>query len=90
MKIVDVTGTHAHRFGTLVAIMAPKPAVDIKRRFQTASLKLLWYKKPPFKKIYARRVVSYFYFSRAPRERALKIRQINSTILKVPDAALSC
>ena len=40
MKIVDVTGTHAHRFGKLVAIMAPKPAVDIKRRFQTASLKL--------------------------------------------------
>ena len=39
MKIVDVTGTHAHRFGKLVAIMAPKPAVDIKRRFQTASLK---------------------------------------------------
>jgi len=38
MKIVDVTGTHAHRFGKLVAIMAPKPAVDIKRRFQTASL----------------------------------------------------
>ena len=41
MKIVDVTGTHAHRFGKLVAIMAPKPAVDIKRRFQTASLKQL-------------------------------------------------
>ena len=39
-------------------------------------------------KIYARGVVSYFYFSRVPR--ALKIRQINSTILKVPDAAWSC
>jgi hypothetical protein len=38
-------------------------------------------------KIYARGVVSYFYFSRSPRVRALKIRQINSTILKVPDAA---
>ena len=39
---------------------------------------------------YARGVVSYFYFSRAPpRTRALKIRQINSAILKVPDAALS-
>jgi hypothetical protein len=40
-------------------------------------------------KIYARGVVSYFYFSRAPRARAraLKIRQINSAILKVPDAA---
>jgi hypothetical protein len=37
-------------------------------------------------KIYARGVVSYFYFSRVPR--ALKIRQINSSILKVPDAAL--
>jgi hypothetical protein len=37
-------------------------------------------------KIYARGVVSYFYFSRAPRARALKIRQINSAILKVPDA----
>jgi hypothetical protein len=36
-------------------------------------------------KIYARGVVSYFYFSRAPR--ALKIRQINSAILKVPDGA---
>ena len=43
-------------------------------------------------KIYARGVVvlSYFYFSRAPRARALKIRQINSAILKVPDAAWSC
>jgi hypothetical protein len=42
-------------------------------------------------KIYARGVVSYFYFSRAPRARAraLKIRQINSAILKVPDAALN-
>ena len=38
-------------------------------------------------KIYARGVVSYFYFSRAPRARALKIRQINSAILKVPDGA---
>jgi hypothetical protein len=38
-------------------------------------------------KIYARGVVSYFYFSRAPRVRALKIRQTNSAILKVPDAA---
>jgi hypothetical protein len=40
-------------------------------------------------KIYARGVVlvSYFYFSRAPRVRALKIRQINSAILKVPDGA---
>jgi hypothetical protein len=33
-------------------------------------------------KIYARGVVSYFYFSRAP-----KIWQINSAILKVPDGA---
>jgi hypothetical protein len=38
-------------------------------------------------KIYARGVVSYFYFSRAPRARALKIWQINSAILKVPDGA---
>jgi hypothetical protein len=38
-------------------------------------------------KIYARGVVSYFYFSHAPRARALKIRQINSAILKVPDGA---
>jgi hypothetical protein len=38
-------------------------------------------------KIYARGVVSYFYFSRAPRARALKIRQINNAILKVPDGA---
>jgi hypothetical protein len=38
-------------------------------------------------KIYVRGVVSYFNFSRAPRARALKIRQINSAILKVPDAA---
>jgi hypothetical protein len=38
-------------------------------------------------KIYARGVVSYFYFSRAPRARALKIWQTNSAILKVPDAA---
>jgi hypothetical protein len=39
-------------------------------------------------KIYARGVVSYFYFpARRARARALKIRQINSTILKVPDAA---
>jgi hypothetical protein len=38
--------------------------------------------------IYARGVVSYFYFSRAPHVRALKIRQINSAILKVPDGAL--
>jgi hypothetical protein len=30
---------------------------------------LLWYRKPPLK-IYARGVVSYFYFSRAPRARA--------------------
>jgi hypothetical protein len=37
-------------------------------------------------KIYARGVVSYFYCYRAPR--ALKIRQINSAILKIPDAAL--
>jgi hypothetical protein len=41
-------------------------------------------------KISARGVVSYFYFSRTPRPRALKIRQINSAILKVPDGALSC
>jgi hypothetical protein len=39
-------------------------------------------------KIYARGVVSYFYFFPARRARALKIRQINSAILKVPDAAL--
>jgi hypothetical protein len=39
-------------------------------------------------KIYTRGVVSFFYFSRAPR--ALKIRQINSAILKVPNAAWSC
>jgi hypothetical protein len=41
-------------------------------------------------KIYARGVVSYFYFfpRAARRARALKIRQINSAILKVPDAAL--
>ena len=41
-------------------------------------------------KIYARGVVSYFYFSRAPRARmrALKIRQINSAILKVPNGGL--
>jgi hypothetical protein len=38
-------------------------------------------------KIYARGVVSYFYFFRTPRALALKIRQINSAILKVPDAA---
>jgi hypothetical protein len=39
-------------------------------------------------KIYARGVVSYFYFfPRAARARALKIRQINSAILKVPDGA---
>jgi hypothetical protein len=38
--------------------------------------------------MYARGVVSYFYFSRAPRARPrLKIKQINSAILKVPDAA---
>jgi hypothetical protein len=41
-------------------------------------------------KIYARGVVSYFHFSRAPRSRALKTRQINSAILKVPDGAWSC
>jgi hypothetical protein len=42
-------------------------------------------------KLYARGVVSYFDFSRAPRApraRALKIRQTNSAILKVPDGAL--
>jgi len=38
-------------------------------------------------KIYARGVVSYFYFFRSPRARALKIKQINSAILKVPDGA---
>jgi hypothetical protein len=38
-------------------------------------------------KIYARGVVSYFYFFRAPPLRALKIRQINSAISKVPDGA---
>jgi hypothetical protein len=38
-------------------------------------------------KIYARGVVLYFYFSRAAR--ALKIVQINSAILKIPDAAWS-
>jgi hypothetical protein len=36
-------------------------------------------------KIYARGVVSYVYFSRVPRARALKIWQTNSAILKVPD-----
>jgi hypothetical protein len=40
-----------------------------------------------FLKIYARGVVSYFYFPHAPRARALKIRQTNSAILKVPDGA---
>jgi hypothetical protein len=40
----------------------------------------------PLKK-YARGVVSYFYFSTRCL-RALKIWQINSAILKVPDAAL--
>jgi hypothetical protein len=39
-------------------------------------------------KIYARGVVSYFYFSRAARARALKFWQIHSAILIVPDAAL--
>jgi hypothetical protein len=39
-------------------------------------------------KIYARGVVSYFYFSRTRPARALKIRQINSAILKAPDGAL--
>jgi hypothetical protein len=40
-------------------------------------------------KIYARGVVSYFYFP-ARRVRALKLRQINSAILKVPDAPWIC
>jgi hypothetical protein len=48
------------------------------------------HKACPLKNNNARGVVSYFYFSRAPRERALKIRQINSAILKVHDAAWSC
>jgi hypothetical protein len=39
-------------------------------------------------KIYERGAVSYFNFSRA--QRALKIRQINRAILKVPDGAWSC
>jgi hypothetical protein len=37
--------------------------------------------------LYARGVIPYFYFSREPPARALKIRQINSAILKVPDGA---
>jgi hypothetical protein len=50
---------------------------------------LLWYKKPPYK--YTREG-SYFrkyhiFIFPAPRECALKIRQINSAILKVPDPA---
>jgi hypothetical protein len=40
-------------------------------------------------KIYARGVVSYFYFPRAPRARA-ENQAINNAILKVPDGALSC
>jgi hypothetical protein len=42
-------------------------------------------------KIYARGVVYHIFIfpARRARARALKIRQINSTILKVPDAALN-
>ena len=40
-------------------------------------------------KIYARGVVSYFYFFRAPPVCVLKSMQINSAILKVPDGALN-
>jgi hypothetical protein len=49
---------------------------------------LLWYKKPP-KKYTSEGAYHIFIFpARRARARALKIRQINSAILKVPDAAL--
>ena len=44
--------------------------------------------RSPLKNIRARGRIIFLFFPRAAR--ALKIRQINSTILKVPDAALSC
>jgi hypothetical protein len=44
--------------------------------------------KAPLKNIRARGRIIFLFFPRAARARALKIRQINSAILKVPDAAL--
>jgi hypothetical protein len=45
----------------------------------------LWYKKPPYK--YTREGAYHIFIFPARRARALKIRQINSAILKVSDAA---
>jgi hypothetical protein len=51
---------------------------------------LLWYKKSPKKFTLEGSYHIILFFPRAARAGALKIRQINSAILKVPDAALSC
>jgi hypothetical protein len=43
--------------------------------------------RSPLKNIRARGRIIFLFFPRAARARALKIRQINSAILKAPDAA---
>jgi hypothetical protein len=52
-----------------------------------AQSRLLYGTRSPLKKIHARGRIIFLFFPRAVRARALKIRQINSAILKVPDAA---
>jgi hypothetical protein len=46
--------------------------------------------RSPLKNIRARGRIIFLFFPRVARARALKIRQINNTIFKVPDAAWSC
>ena len=45
--------------------------------------------RSPLKNIRARGRIIFLFFPRAARARALKIRQTNSAILKVPDGALN-
>ena len=45
--------------------------------------------RSPLKNIRARGRIIFLFYPRAARARALKLRQINSTILKVPDGASS-
>jgi hypothetical protein len=67
----------------------PHPPRQPPRRHTHPRSQQLWNKKPAPKK-YTREGSYHIFIFPARRVRALKIKQINSTILKVPDGASGC
>ena len=83
LKSVQITGKKVPdkdgAIGYVLAVCMPLRIGSVKPQ--------LWYIKPPYK--YTREGSYHIFIFPTRRVHALKIRQINSTILKVLDAALS-